>query len=52
HLRMERHCQNGRIIADYLRNHAKIGKVYWPGFSDHPNHAIARKQMRDFGGML
>ncbi|MCE2936547.1 MAG: cystathionine gamma-synthase [Cyclobacteriaceae bacterium] len=52
HLRMERHCQNGRIIADYLRNHAKIGKVYWPGFADHPNHAIARKQMRDFGGML
>jgi len=52
HLRMERHCLNGRKIAEYLRNHPKIGKVYWPGFEDHPNHAIAKKQMRDFGGML
>lgn len=52
HLRMERHCQNGRKIADYLKNHPKVGKVYWPGFPDHPNHAIAKKQMRDFGGML
>jgi cystathionine beta-lyase len=52
HLRMERHCLNGRKIATYLREHSKIGKVYWPGFSDHPNHDIARKQMRDFGGML
>lgn len=52
HLRMERHCLNGRKIAEYLINHHKVGKVYWPGFSDHPNHAIAKKQMRDFGGML
>jgi cystathionine beta-lyase len=52
HLRMERHCHNGKIIAEYLRKHPKIGKVYWPGFTDHPNHAIAKKQMRDFGGML
>lgn len=52
HLRMERHCHNGRKIAEYLRAHGKIGKVYWPGFEDHPNHDIARKQMRDFGGML
>jgi cystathionine gamma-lyase len=52
HLRMERHCLNGRKIAEYLKNHPKIGKVYWPGFSDHPNHEIAKKQMRDFGGML
>lgn len=52
HLRMERHCLNGRKIAEYLKNHPKVGKVYWPGFSDHPNHAIAKKQMRDFGGML
>lgn len=52
HLRMERHCLNGRKIAEFLRNHPKVGKVYWPGFPDHPNHAIARKQMRDFGGML
>ncbi len=52
HLRMERHCLNGRKIAEYLRNHPKVGKVYWPGFTDHPNHAVAKKQMRDFGGML
>jgi cystathionine gamma-lyase len=52
HLRMERHCINGRKIATYLKQHPKIGKVYWPGFEDHPNHAIAKKQMRDFGGML
>ena len=52
HLRMERHCFNGKKIAEYLRQHPKIGKVYWPGFEDHPNHAIAKKQMRDFGGML
>jgi cystathionine gamma-lyase len=52
HLRMERHCLNGRLIAEYLRTHVKIGKVYWPGFPDHPNHEVAKKQMRDFGGML
>lgn len=52
HLRMERHCFNGRRIAEYLKAHPKVGKVYWPGFTDHPNHNIARKQMRDFGGML
>lgn len=52
HLRMQRHCENGRVIAHWLRNHPKIGKVYWCGFEDHPNHAIAKKQMRDFGGML
>jgi cystathionine gamma-lyase len=52
HLRMERHCLNGRKIAEYLKGHPKIGKVYWPGFTDHPNHEIAKKQMRDFGGML
>lgn len=52
HLRMERHCLNGKKIAEYLNSHAKVGKVYWPGFSNHPNHEIAKKQMRDFGGML
>jgi cystathionine beta-lyase/cystathionine gamma-synthase len=52
HLRMQRHSENGRQIAHWLRNHAKVGKVYWPGFEDHPNHAIAKKQMRDFGGMI
>jgi cystathionine gamma-lyase len=52
HLRMERHCINGRIVAEFLKAHPAVGKVFWPGFSDHPNHHIAKKQMRDFGGML
>lgn len=52
HLRMERHCFNGRKIAEFLKNHPKIEKVYWPGFPEHPNHEIAKKQMRDFGGMI
>ncbi len=52
HLRMERHCFNGKKIAVFLKEHPKVGKVYWPGFTDHPNHAIAKKQMKDFGGML
>ncbi|HEY5749089.1 MAG TPA: cystathionine gamma-synthase [Chryseolinea sp.] len=52
HLRMERHCLNGKRIAEFLKTHPKVGKVYWPGFTDHPNHDIAKKQMRDFGGML
>lgn len=52
HLRMERHCINGRKVAEFLRNHPKVGKVFWPGFPDHPNHEVAKKQMRDFGGML
>jgi len=52
HLRMERHCLNGKKIAEYLNSHVKVDKVYWPGFSNHPNHEIAKKQMRDFGGML
>lgn len=52
HLRMERHCSNGKTIAAFLKQHPKIAQVYWPGFTDHPNHAIAKKQMRDFGGML
>ena len=52
HLRMQRHCENGEKIAHWLRGNAKVGKVYWPGFEDHPNHAIAEKQMRGFGGMI
>lgn len=52
HLRMERHCQNGKTIAAYLKNHPKVEKVFWPGFEDHPNHDIAKNQMRDFGGMI
>ncbi|AKD03313.1 cystathionine gamma-synthase [Pontibacter korlensis] len=52
HLRMERHCQNGRKVAEYLRDHPKVSKVYWPGFEEHPNHEVAQKQMSDFGGMV
>jgi cystathionine beta-lyase/cystathionine gamma-synthase len=52
HIRMERHCINGEKIAHYLRKHPKIAKVYWCGFEDHPNYEIAKKQMRDFGGMM
>lgn len=51
-VRMKAHCENGKIIANWLSNHPKVGKVYWPGFEDHPNHAIAKKQMKDFGGMI
>ena len=52
HLRMKAHCENGRKIAEYLKGHPKVDKIYWPGFPDHPNHEIAKKQMRDFGGMI
>lgn len=52
HLRMERHCENGEKIAHFLVKHPKIDKVYWPGFPTHPNHAVAKKQMRGFGGMI
>ena len=52
HLRMKAHCENGRKVAEYLKNHPKVEVVYWPGFADHPNHEIAKKQMRDFGGMI
>jgi cystathionine gamma-lyase/cystathionine beta-lyase len=52
HIRMERHCFNGRKIAEFLKTHPKIDKLYWPGFPDSPNHDIAKKQMKDFGGMI
>jgi cystathionine gamma-lyase len=52
HLRMQRHCSNGRAVANFLRQHPKVAKVYWPGFEEHPGHAIAKRQMRDFGGMI
>ena len=52
HLRMQRHCENGRAIAEYLRQHPKVEKVFWPGFENHPNHAVAASQMSDFGGMI
>ena len=52
HLRMKAHCENGRKIAEYLKTHPRVDKIYWPGFTDHPNHEVAKKQMRDFGGMI
>ncbi|CAN5410303.1 cystathionine gamma-synthase [soil metagenome] len=52
HIRMQRHCENGEKIAKFLKTHPKVGKVYWPGFEDHPNHEIAKKQMSGFGGMI
>jgi cystathionine beta-lyase len=52
HIRMQRHCENGKAVAEYLENHPKIEKVYWPGFESHPNHNIAKSQMDDFGGMV
>jgi cystathionine beta-lyase len=52
HVRMQRHCENGKAIATYLKNHPKIETVYWPGFEDHLNHSIAKSQMDDFGGMV
>ena len=52
HVRMQRHCENGEKVAHYLRNHPKVGKVYWSGFEDHPGYAVASKQMRGFGGMM
>ena len=52
HLRMQRHSENGRAIAEYLIKHSKVDKVYWPGFETHANHDIAKQQMKDFGGMI
>lgn len=52
HVRMQRHCENGRAVAEYLASHPKIEKVYWPGFESHPNHEVAKSQMKDFGGMI
>lgn len=52
HVRMQRHSENGRAVAEYLAEHPAIEKVYWPGFEDHPNHDIAKSQMNDYGGMV
>ena len=52
HIRMQRHCENGRAIAAYLQNHPKVKEVYYPGLENHPNHDVATKQMKDFGGMV
>ena len=52
HIRMQRHCENAVKIANFLKNHDKVDKIYWPGLADHPNHEVAKDQMRDFGGMM
>lgn len=52
HLRMRQHCENARQIVAFLQSHSRVDKLYWPGLLDHPNHAIAKVQMRDFGGMI
>jgi cystathionine gamma-lyase len=52
HLRMERHCTNGKAIAEYLLTNPKVERVYWPGLPTHPNHDVAKRQMRGFGGMV
>jgi cystathionine beta-lyase/cystathionine gamma-synthase len=52
HVRMRQHCENGEQVARWLRDHPAIGHVYWCGFEDHPGYAVAKKQMRGFGGMM
>lgn len=52
HVRIQRHCENGREVALFLADHPLVEKVYWPGLENHPNHDIAKRQMRDFGGMV
>ena len=52
HLRMKAHCENGRAVAEFLKDHPRVEKIYWPGFPDSPNHEVAKRQMRDFGGMI
>ena len=49
---MKAHCENGSKIAHWLRNHPKVGKVYWPGFEDSKGYAVAKQQMKGFGGMI
>jgi len=52
HVRMQRHCENAKVVAEYLAQHPKVETVFWPGFENHPNYKIAKEQMRDFGGMI
>lgn len=51
-LRMQRHCENGKVVAEFLKTNPNVDKVYWAGFENHPNHEVAKKQMKDFGGMI
>jgi len=52
HVRMQRHCENAKVIAEFLQSHPKIKQVYWPGLPTHPNHEVAKQQMKDFGGVV
>jgi cystathionine gamma-lyase len=52
HLRMDRHCDNAEAVAAWLRTHRRVTKIYYPGLESHPNHAVAKRQMRRFGGMI
>ena len=52
HLRVQRHSENGKVIAEFLQSHPIVDRVYWPGFETHPNHDVARSQMSGFGGMV
>ena len=52
HVRMQRHCENGKAVAEFLNSHPKVENVYWPGFESHPNHQVAKEQMNGFGGMV
>lgn len=52
HVRMQRHCENAKGIAEFLQLHSNVEEVFWPGLVSHPNHSIAASQMHDFGGML
>jgi cystathionine beta-lyase len=52
HVRMQRHCENASAVASFLKKNPKIGAVYYPGLEDHPNHEVAKKQMKDFGGVV
>jgi cystathionine beta-lyase len=51
-VRIKQHCENGKAVANFLKDHPKVDKVYWPGFESHPNHEVAKKQMNGFGGMV
>ena len=52
HIRMQRHCENAKKIANFLNSHPKVSNVFWPGFKDHPAHLVAKKQMSDYGSMM
>lgn len=52
HVRMDRHCENGAAVAHYLADHPAVDKVYWPGFEGHNGHEVAKRQMKNFGGMV